>query len=308
MSGEAPPQDLEAIATRFAALWQALSQADGELRPPAETRLLADRVRDALDRRVGRLEAVETSFIANSFALEAMVHDGALTQIHQLRHRDLGTLHALKALRPDQADNVVARDLLLREAGFGARLRHRHVAAATAALRLADGRPALLMDWLPSSLSDRMRKAPFRRDEVATIAAALLSGLEAVHAAGLVHADLAPDNLLYDGEDLATLRIADFGIALETGQRHADVDLARAGRESFSAPEQQAGKPLDGRTDLYASGRILQMLLERCADGQGAQAPLREDPLRELAGKLARPDPEVRLSSAGVALAMLRGD
>lgn len=302
MSGEPPPEDLEAIATRFAALWQALSQTGGEPRLPAETRLLTDRVRDALDRRVSRLEAA-TSFIANSFTLEATVHEGALTQIHRLRHRDLGTLHALKALRPDQADNVVARDLLLREARFGARLRHRHVAAATAALRLADGRPALLMDWLPSSLSDRMRKTALRRNEVAGIAATLLSGLEAVHAAGLVHADLAPDNLLYDGEDLATLRIADFGIALEVGQRHADVDLARAGRESFSAPEQQAGKPLDGRADLYACGRILRMLLESCADTQDTQ-----DFLQELSGRLAHIDPGRRPSSAGIALAMLRSN
>lgn len=302
MSSELPPDDLEAIATRFAALWQALSRSGAEPRTPAETRLLADRVRDALDRRLDRLDAVEPGFIANSFALEAMVHEGALTQIHRLRHRDLGTRHALKTLRPDQADNVVARDLLLREAGFGARLRHRHVAAATAALRLADGRPALLMDWLPSSLSERMRKASFRRDEVAGIAAALLSGLEAVHAAGLVHADLAPDNLLYDGEDLATLRIADFGIALEAGRRHGDVDLAKAGRDGFSAPEQQAGEPLDGRADLYACGRILQMLLEDRAD-----PPQAEEPLRKLAGQLACPDRDERPSSAGTALAMLHG-
>ena len=303
MSSEPPPEDLEAIATRFAMLWQALSQGGRGPRPPAEIRLLADRVRDALDRRVSRLEAAETSFIANSFALEATVHEGAFTRIHRLRHRDLGTLHALKALRPDQADNVVARDLLLREAGFGARLRHRHVAAATTALRLADGRPALLMDWLPSSLSDRLRKAPFRRDEVAGIAAALLSGLEAVHAAGLVHADLAPDNLLYDGEDLATLRIADFGIALETGQRHDDLDLAKAGRESFSAPEQLAGAPLDGRADLHACGQILHTLLERCADILDA-----EDPLWEFAGRLSQPDRDGRPPSASIALAMLRGD
>ena len=302
MSGEPPPGDLEAIATRFAALWQALSRNVAGPRTPTETNLLADRVRDALDRRLDRLDAAEPGFIANSFALEAIVHEGALTQIHRLRHRDLGTLHALKTLRPDQADNVVARDLLLREARFGARLRHRHVAAATAALRLADGRPALLIDWLPSSLAKRMRKAPFVRDEVAGIAAALLSGLEAVHAAGLVHADLAPDNLLYDGEDLATLRIADFGIALEAGQCHGDIDLAKAGRAGFSAPEQQAAKPLDGRADLYACGRILQMLLEDRAD-----PPKADDPLRKLAGQLARPDRDQRPSSAGIALAMLHG-
>ncbi|MBP0578246.1 protein kinase [Labrys sp. LIt4] len=301
MSGEPPPEDLEAVATRFAALWQALSRSGAGPRPPAEIRLLADRVRDALDRRIDRLDAADPGFIANSFAQEARAHEGALTEIHRLRHRDLGTLHALKTLRPDQADNVVARDLLLREAGFGARLRHRHVAAATAALRLADGRPALLMDWLPFSLSERMQKAPSCYDEILATAAALLSGLEAVHEAGLVHADLAPDNLLYDGEDLATLRIADFGIALEAGQRHGDVDLAKAGREGFSAPEQQAGEPLDGRADLYACGRILSMLLEGAAVPTDAR-----DFLQEFSARLVHPDPDGRPASASIALAMLR--
>lgn len=294
------PRDLEAIAAHFAALWRALSQDDAGPRPPAETRLLTDSVRDALDRRLARLQPVEASMIANSFTLEALAHEGLLTQIYRLRQRDLGTLHALKTLRPDQADDVVARELLLREARFGTRLRHRHLAAPSLALRLDDGRPALLLDWLPASLADRLNAGPFSGQEVAAVATAMLSGLQAVHAAGLVHADLAPDNLIYDGENLADLRIADFGIALEAGQRHGDLDLAQAGREAYSAPEQQAGQALDGRADLFACGRILHELLERCGD-----APASTAPLARLAACLVHPGRDARPASAQVALALL---
>ncbi|WP_448953486.1 protein kinase domain-containing protein [Labrys neptuniae] len=301
MSREPSPEELEAIAAHYAALWRVLSHDGAGPRPLGETLLLADRVRDALDRRLARLEPAQAAFIADSFVEEALVHEGALYAIHRIRQRDLGTLHALKVLRADQADNVVARDLLLREAVFGARLRHPHIAAATLALRLPDGRPAVVMDWLPGRLSERMQAGSFTPDEILTIIRNLLLALSAVHEAGLVHADVAPDNLLHDGTDLATLRLADFGIALEIGQRHDAADLAKAGRDAFSAPEQRAGQALDGRTDLYACGRLLMVLLDRCFAPEATIAPL-----TQLAAQLTQPEPGKRPQSAAIALALIQ--
>ncbi|MEI5681072.1 MULTISPECIES: protein kinase domain-containing protein [unclassified Mesorhizobium] len=300
MSADQPPDGLEDIAARFSALWRALSH-DGDVpRAPAETAMLADRVRDALDRRLSRLDEANATFIASTFVVEELVHDGMPAQIHRVRHRDLQTLHALKTLRPDRADDAVSRHLLLREARLSMTINHRNVASVQTALRLPDGRPALVAAWMPFSLSDCLNTRSFSPRDVHQVMISILSGLEAIHSAGLIHADIAPDNLLLSGEDLKDLKIVDFGIALERGQRHADLDLAAAGHSEFSAPEQKEGMVLDGRADLYACGLILNLLLERCGDESGVC-----EQLAALAEHLSQQDRENRPESASAALRLL---
>jgi type VI secretion system protein ImpN len=299
MSVERPQQALQEIAARFSALWQALSQDGDAPREPGETRLLVDRVRDALDRRRAGLDETDVGFVANSFVLEGLVHQGVYTQVHRLRHRDLQTLHALKTLRPDHADNAIARDLLLREARLTLALRHPHVVNVQTALRLPDGRPALLFEWMPDSLSDRMNEGTLSLQDVHGAMTAILSGLEAIHASRLVHADISPDNLLLTGSGLKELKIADFGIALENGESHADLGLAAAGHTGFAAPEQTGGG-LDCRADLYACGRILKRLLERSDVDSEARKRL-----ADLAEYLAQRDRESRPENASAALRLL---
>jgi type VI secretion system protein ImpN len=300
MNAGAAPEALQEIATRFSALWHALSRDGDALREPDETRMLVDRVRDALDRRRAGLEESDATFVANSFLLEELVHQGARTQIHRVRHRDLHTLHALKTLRPDHADNAVARDLLLREARLTLALRHGRIVNTQMALRLPDGRPALLLEWMPGSLSDLLSRGAFSLQDIRDAMTGILSGLEAIHASGLVHADISPDNLLLTGSELKGLKIADFGIALENGESHGDLGLATAGHTEFAAPEQTDGA-LDCRSDLYACGRILMLLLERSDIGNEAR-----DQLSGLAEHLSRQDRESRPENASAALRLLK--
>ncbi|SFU10854.1 protein kinase [Mesorhizobium sp. YR577] len=300
MSADQPPDGLNDIAARFSELWRALSHDGDAPREPAETGMLADRVRDALDRRLSQLNEANAIFIANTFVVEAVVHDGMPAQVHRVRHRDLQTLHALKTLRPDHADDAVSRDLLLREARLSMKISHPNVASVHTALRLADGRPALIAAWMPFTLSDCLNTQLFSPREIRQAMISILSGVEAVHAAGLIHADIAPDNLLLSGEDLKDLKIADFGIALERGQRHGDLDLAAAGHSEFSAPEQMEGMVLDGRADLYACGLILTLLLERC-EGEGRV----QEKLAVLAGHLSQQERKSRPENVSAALRLL---
>ncbi|MGH6858763.1 MAG: protein kinase domain-containing protein [Phyllobacterium sp.] len=302
MRPDEPPASLQRIATQFSALWRALSHDGDTPRAPDDIRLLADRVRDALDRRQDRLENADVAFIANSFLLEAIVHDGTPMQVHRIRHRDLGSLHALKAPRPDQADNALARDLLLREAQLATALDHRNVLGVQIALRLPDGRPALIMEWMPFTLSDRLNREAFSLEDIQGAMTSLLSGLEANHMAGLVHADIAPDNLLLKDHRLTGLKVADFGVALERGQSHADLALAKAGHTQFSAPEQVEGHALDNRADLYSCGRILELLIARCP---AAGNVFRQ--LSLLARDLTEHEPDNRPEDAAAVLKRLKG-
>ncbi|PDT16609.1 hypothetical protein CO670_11620 [Rhizobium sp. J15] len=288
------PADFEEIARRFSHLWQALNS---HAHSPDIRKMLIDRVRDALDRGEARFGEADPAIIANSFVLEAMVHDGAATQVYRARHRDLGTLHAIKMPRPDHADDPVLRKLILREAEIGTALRHPHIAGTQTVLRLADGRPALIMEWLGNRLADLLQERPLTPREITDVMTSVLSGLKAIHAAGLVHCDLSPLNLLFDG-DLPHLKIADFGIALKAGCRHEEFDLAFAGQPDFASPEQTAGGPLDGRSDLYAAGRLLALLLSHCSAE-------RDEKLEALAIRLSQPNPQDRPENAEAALHLL---
>ncbi|WHO75840.1 serine/threonine-protein kinase [Rhizobium sp. BT03] len=294
MSHDLQEADFEEIAQRFSHLRQALNRGSPETR-----KILVDRVRDALDRGEDRLGGTDGGIIANSFALEALVHEGALTQIHRARHRDLGTVHAIKMPRPEHADDPILRKLMLREAEIGMALRHPHIAATQTVLRLADGRPALVMEWIGSPLTGLLQQRPLSLRDVISVMTTVFSGLEAIHAAGFVHCDLSPLNLLSAEDDFSRLKIADFGVALETGCRHDQFDLAFAGRPDFASPEQTAGEPLDGRSDLYAAGRLLSLLLRHCKE--------RDEGLEALAVRLSERDPQDRPQNAKAALHLLGG-
>ncbi|MGF9564591.1 serine/threonine-protein kinase [Neorhizobium sp. JUb45] len=288
------------IKKRFADLWQSLVQDGNVRRPDAERLLLTDRVRAALDRGESRLRDAPVEIIANSFAIEDRLHEAALTEIFRVRHRDLGTLHAIKTLRPDHADDPVARRMILQEAEIGLRLRHGNIIATQALLRLDDGRPTIVLEWCDSNLGDRLAETPASPDEIRTIMTRMLDGLSAIHEQGIVHCDLSPANILFGTQSLESLRIADFGIALQGAGTHRQLDLQFAGQPDFAAPEQKAGGMIDHRADLFSAGRILSWMLRTCGDAEAIE-------LHALAGYLSQPLPQDRPETAKAALLMLGG-
>lgn len=294
-----PDADFDDVARNFASLWRALTT--GELGPhdPDRRRFFVDQVRDALDRAEDHIAGGDKTIIANSFTLETRVHEGTATEIYCARHRDLDSVHAIKILRPDQSSDPIARKLLMREAGIGMALRHPNVVSTQTVLRLADGRPALVFEWLDHNLAGFPPDRRFSIDDVIAIISALLSGLDAIHEAGFVHGDLSQANLLYEGDNFSRLKIADFGVALEIGHRHRQLDIAFAGRPEFAPPEQLAGEALDARSDLFAAGRILSMLLSRCHGNV--------DRLDAFASELTRERPEERPENAKAARQLLDG-
>jgi type VI secretion system protein ImpN len=300
MIADEPDEHVEELARRFSDLWQAL--INGEKGPHSEDHrtMLADRIRDALDRGMDKLDTSDKNIIANSFTLEALVHSGTATDVFRARHRDLGTYHAIKMLRADHSHDPIARRLLLREAQIGMMLRNPRIAATQTVLRLSDGRPALVTEWIDQRIADLLPGSLSLKD-VATIMAAVLSALTAVHAAGFVHCDLSPSNILH-GNGFRDIKIVDFGIALEIGRRHNELDLAFAGQPDFASPEQIAGEALDPRSDLYAAGLLLSLLLRNCREtGEKAEE------LKTLAIRLSQRRPEDRPESAEAALCLLGG-
>ncbi|WEX08249.1 protein kinase [Chelativorans sp. AA-79] len=293
--------DMSRIAARFGALWQALTHEGDRVRDREESRLLIDRVRAALDRGHAHFGAGSASdIVAGTFLVEELVHETPRAQIFRLRHRDLAEAYALKVLHPECADDPTLSDLLLREARIHTALHHTNIVIAHLPLRLADGRPALLLEWVGGgSLSQRLNGSRcFSPSDICGIMEALLSGLQAIHTAGFVHADITPANLLFAEDSPISLKIADFGISVERRSASGPDSAVRA-RSRLAPPQCLANGLPNERADLYACGQILLRLLDHCTRTADAA-------LASFAERLICGDPTRCPGSAGEALAALR--
>jgi serine/threonine-protein kinase len=178
---------------------------------------------------------------------------------------------ALKLLRPQEASGSSASDgeaRLAREAQAMARLNHPHVVAVYDSGTLEDGALFIAMEYVEGATLRRWcEQQPRSWREVLQAYLAAGRGLAAAHAAGLIHRDFKPDNVLV-GND-GRVRVTDFGLARansgpslpdqppasptpETWSHELTLPGTLMGTPRYMAPEQVQGAAANVRTDLYA--------------------------------------------------------
>ena len=164
---------------------------------------------------------------------------------------------ALKVLHPDLSDTMAAR--FLRESRLGIRIRVPHVMQIFDALTLDDGTRALVMELVPGqSLRDVLRNdGPFADAVARHVAMDVAAGLAALHARGVLHRDVKPENVILTPDGVA--KLVDLGIA-----RHEEDATRITGTGQFvgsllhAAPEQFSGiDQTDARSDLFSLGGLL---------------------------------------------------
>jgi eukaryotic-like serine/threonine-protein kinase len=211
---------------------------------------------------------------------------------------------ALKLLNPpagtDSEDQADMRTRFLAESRVALRLRHTDIVATHAAGE-TDGQLWLAMELVPGCSLARYTTA--RRLLPPTVAvdlaARLAAALAHAHAAGIVHRDVKPSNVLVDLPS-ETVKLSDFGIArLDDGATTRTGMML--GTPAYMAPEQLAGAPADARGDIYALGVILFELLTGRRPHDGASMG---EFLRAVATQ-APPDVRVLMPQAPVELAEL---
>jgi len=172
-----------------------------------------------------------------------------------------------------------------REARAAAALQHPNIVKVFD-FGLEDGRPYLIMAYVAGgSLKDRMAEgATVNADRLAR---ELLGALAHVHAAGLLHRDVKPGNILLDADGASHL--TDFGIARPSDATELTQTGVVLGTMRYLAPEVAAGEPATERSDLYSAGRVLEEV--------GGLGPLTD--------ALTADDPAGRPASAEAALAAL---
>jgi serine/threonine-protein kinase len=172
--------------------------------------------------------------------------------------------YAIKVLSASLSRDGNAMARLRREASMGMRLAHPNVCHIIRLGETPDGLVYVVMPFLEGEvLSDRSnRLGTIPIPDVLSFVADIAAGLQRAHDLGIVHRDLKPENVMVcprpDGTERAV--VMDFGLAKE---RRADAELQKLtatgiilGTPEFMSPEQLRGRPLDGRTDVYALALI----------------------------------------------------
>lgn len=169
---------------------------------------------------------------------------------------------------PGGGDEKRALARFMEEARALSRVRHKNVTELFEVGRTEEGEPYLIMELLQGqSLAARMRTAgrlPAR--EAVHITTGILSGLEAVHAAGILHRDVKPENIYLHREGVRVVpKLLDFGLARRDLPPAPGKRRQAVGTPGYMAPEQCRGlSDLDARVDLYAAAVTLyEMLCER---------------------------------------------
>jgi len=192
--------------------------------------------------------------------IDAVLGSGGMGEIYRATELRLGRPVALKLIGADGASDPAVRERFEREARLTASIDHPNVIPVYGAGE-EDGRLYLVMRYVPGTdlqalLRREGRLAPAR---AAAIVAQVADALDAAHAAGLVHRDVKPANVLIDGEHVY---LSDFGI---TRVQEAETRITESGgwvgTVDFMAPEHLRGEPTDARADVYALGCVLHAAL-----------------------------------------------
>jgi eukaryotic-like serine/threonine-protein kinase len=199
--------------------------------------------------------------------LEELGH-GGMGVVYAAEDSRLDRHVALKVLRPEVADSPDRRARFQREARAAAALNHPNVVH----LYSVDEHEGLLFITMElvrgKSLRDLLTPGvPLALSRTLSIASQMAEGLASAHAAGILHRDLKPGNIMITDDD--RVKVLDFGLAkLFTPASAFDPEAATMTRErtgsgltlgtaGYMSPEQALGKPLDPRTDIFALGVVL---------------------------------------------------
>ena len=213
--------------------------------------------------------------VAGRYELLDVIGHGAMGTVWRARDNVLAREVAVKevclpALMSPQ-DRAVARERSLREARVAARLTHPGVVTVYDVIE-AEGSPWIVMELVRARSLARVlaEDGPMPPARAAELGMGLLEALGSAHAAGIVHRDVKPGNVLVPADGRAVL--TDFGIATVAGDQPLTQAGMVMGTPGFCAPERIRGAPASPASDLWSLGATLYAAVEGRApfDGQGS--------------------------------------
>jgi len=190
------------------------------------------------------------------YLLQEQIGRGGMAVIFRATDEQLGRHVAVKILEPSLAANETFRQRFIMESRTAAAVDHPHIIPVFEAGEAA-GVLFIAMRYVPSGDAGSLlhRDGPLSASRVASIISPVASALDAAHAAGLVHRDVKPSNMLLDLHPGRPdhVYLSDFGLtktALAQGGLTATGQFV--GTVEYTSPEQVMGRPPDGRADQYS--------------------------------------------------------
>ncbi len=252
------------------------------------------------------------ALIAGRYRLVNRIASGGMGIVWQAWDELLQRPVALKQLRPQpglsDAETELISQRAMREARITARLHHQHAVPVYDVVSY-DGQPCLIMQYLPSTslqtiVNDR---GPVPPSEAARIGGQVAAALAAAHAAGIVHRDVKPGNVLITEDGSA--KITDFGISHALGDTTLTSTGMVTGTPAYLAPEVARGDESDFSSDVFSLGATLyaategvppfgndqnpMAVLHKVASGQ-VNPPHHSGPLTPLLERMLAADPADR--------------
>ena len=256
------------------------------------------------------------------YQIEAVIGRGGMGVVYRAEQPELGRQVAIKVIAPEHAANPVFQERFRRESRLAASIEHPNAIPIYEAGVVDDETMYLVMRYVDGiDLSTLIsRDGPLDPSRAARIVEGVAGALDEAHAAGLVHRDVKPGNVLISasrGRERGLL--TDFGLTkLATEQDGVTATGNWVGTIDYASPEQIRGRKLDARSDVYALGCVMFCALtgrvpfERETDVAKLYAHANDEPslpselrpgvppeLDEAVMRALAKDPEDRYPSAG---------
>jgi serine/threonine-protein kinase len=207
---------------------------------------------------------IQVGQVLDKYELLERVGQGGMAIVYRGIDRQLKRIVAIKVLHKHLADYQEARDRFEREAQAVAKLRHENILEifdySGAAAAEAAGSSYIVTEFIDGqTLKQQITDRPTTYPEIgAMVILQVCRALGHAHAAGILHRDVKPENIMIRSDGI--VKLMDFGISHMVDLERLTVTGQLLGSPAYMAPEHVEGRPLDFRTDVFAVGIVLYQL------------------------------------------------
>jgi serine/threonine-protein kinase len=211
------------------------------------------------DRLIGKV-------LDGRFRLDRLLGAGGMGKVYAGHQLSVERAVAVKVLREELSESETLAQRFFREAKVVASLRHPNVVGLVEFGRDAEhGLLYIAMEYVDgTSLGALLSHGRVPAELAVAVTRQVCSGLAEAHAAGVIHRDLKPDNIMLvtTAEGALSVKVLDFGIALPSGEEARLTSTgAVVGTPYYMAPEQSQDQPVTVRSDVYSMGVLLYEML-----------------------------------------------
>ncbi len=244
---------------------------------------------------------------AAGYRIEELIARGGMGVVYRATHLGLERPVALKVIARELVDRRGFRERFLRESRLAARLEHPAVVPIYDS-REVDGELIVAMRLIKGGDLRRLidREGPLPPHLALNYLAQVADALDAAHAAGIVHRDVKPHNILIDGD---RAYLSDFGLAKAVDESGAASSASVVGTAQYMSPEQWRGDSIGPAADVYSLGCVLYETITGVAPFQREEAetpPEMPQGVDEVIRRAVAKDPAARYPTAGALISTAR--